>query len=77
VVLVGEDRDERERLARLEEKVDQILKKIDEKTFNEKAMEERIRALEITSGNIKVIGGAAWAVLLVLIGKVFGKWFGG
>jgi len=73
---VGETQDEKERLARLEEKVDQILKKIDEKTSNEKIIDERVRTLEIKVGVIMTVGAGAWAVILILIGKVFGTLWG-
>ena len=76
VVVVGETQDEKERLARLEEKVDQILKKIEEKTYNEKIIDERVRALEIKVGVIMTVGAGAWAVILILIGKVFGTLWG-
>jgi len=76
VVVVGETQDEKERLARLEEKVDQILKKIDEKTSNEKIIDERVRTLEIKVGVIMTVGAGAWAVILILIGKVFGTLWG-
>ena len=73
---MGETQDEKERLARLEEKVDQILKKIDEKTSNEKIIDERVRTLEIKVGVIMTVGAGAWAVILILIGKVFGTLWG-
>jgi len=76
VVVVGETQDEKERLARLEEKVDQILKKIEEKTYNEKIIDERVRTLEIKVGVIMTVGAGAWAVILILIGKVFGTLWG-
>lgn len=73
---MGETPDEKERLIRLEEKVDQILKKIEEKTYNEKIIDERVRALEIKVGVIMTVGAGAWAVILILIGKVFGTLWG-
>ena len=73
---MGETPDEKERLIRLEEKVDMILKKIDEKTSNEKIIDERVRALEIKVGVIMTVGAGAWAVILILIGKVFGTLWG-
>lgn|GEM_PF-6541030 len=73
---MGETQDEKERLARLEEKVDQILKKIEEKTYNEKIIDERVRTLEIKVGVIMTVGAGAWAVILILIGKVFGTLWG-
>lgn len=73
---MGETPDEKERLIRLEEKVDQILKKIDEKTSNEKIIDERVRTLEIKVGVIMTVGAGAWAVILILIGKVFGTLWG-
>jgi len=76
VVVVGETQDEKERLARLEEKVDQILKKIEEKAYNEKIIDERVRTLEIKVGVIMTVGAGAWAVILILIGKVFGTLWG-
>ena len=73
---MGETQVEKERLARLEEKVDQILKKIEEKAYNEKIIDERVRTLEIKVGVIMTVGAGAWAVILILIGKVFGTLWG-
>lgn len=75
---------ENERLARLEEKMDMLLAKFDEKSSNDKAIENRIREAEnkiieykVWFKVLSIIGGGAWAVILLLLGKVFGKWFGG
>lgn len=66
-----------ERLAAIETKVDMIWEKINEKSGNDKAVDIRVRTLEVKTGIILTIGAGAWAIILILIGKVFGQWFGG
>jgi hypothetical protein len=75
-VTLGDTAEERERLARLETKVDSILKKLDEKVDHDNTMEERLRATEIKVGIILTVGAGAWAVILILATQVFGKMWG-
>jgi hypothetical protein len=70
---MGETQDEKERLVRVEEKLDMVIKKLDEKTDKDIALEARVRNLEIKNGIILTVGAGAWAVILILIGQVFGK----
>jgi hypothetical protein len=70
---VGETQDERDRLIRLEEKMDSVIQKLDEKRENDSGLEKRVRNLEIKTGIIMTVGAGAWAVILILDGKVFAK----
>jgi hypothetical protein len=72
---MGETEDH-DSLVRLEEKVDMIIKKLDERTDDHTALEVRVRGLEVKVGIIMTVGAGAWAVILILIGKVFGKLWG-
>jgi hypothetical protein len=77
VAVILKELQDGERLAAIETKVDMIWEKINEKSGNDKAVDTRVRTLEVKTGIILTIGAGAWAVILILIGKVFGQWFGG
>jgi hypothetical protein len=73
---------EGERLARVETKIDMVLNKLDAKEQMDMNVEERLRNAELKiekhSSNFKMIfmiGSASWAVILILVGKLF-DWFG-
>jgi hypothetical protein len=77
VAVILKELQDGERLAAIETKVDMIWEKINEKSGNDKAVDIRVRTLEVKTGIILTIGAGAWAIILILIGKVFGQWFGG
>jgi hypothetical protein len=77
VAVILKELQDGERLAAIEAKVDMIWEKINEKSGNDKAVDIRVRTLEVKTGIILTIGAGAWAIILILIGKVFGQWFGG
>jgi hypothetical protein len=65
----------KERLATLETKIDTV---IDNQLINrnwESQIENRVRCVEKDNGIFKAIGLAAWAIILIVVGKVFGKLF--
>jgi hypothetical protein len=71
------------KLARLEEKLDAVAEKIDNLVKCNSDTQARLREMENKTNLygtyfkiIAFVGGAIWTIILLIIGKIFGKWFG-
>ncbi|HEX3047192.1 MAG TPA: hypothetical protein VHY08_20730 [Bacillota bacterium] len=71
------------KLARLEEKLDAVAEKIDNLVKCNSDTQARLREMENKTNLygtyfkiIALVGSAIWTIILLIIGKIFGKWFG-
>lgn len=69
------DKTEGERLARVETKLDTLTDLIKSWFDSNGKVEDRLRTVEKNNAVLMTAGGAAWAVILLLIARVFAKLF--